>query len=301
MPRAIDPELLAEAQATRSQYSGGGNLNFYEVPEDGKKHTLRVLPGKFGKSRKSWFVASAQHWSNRKAYECPDKSGSGPCPFCDYVVELRDKEKLLKEKQKKADDAGQAKIDRQIKKLGKIIGGLIPKARYLVNVLDRDEPNHIIRVARLPKTLFTPIFDVWSEAEDIDVLDVHKGHDFKCSRAKLNGLTKYSASASLSASPVAGSEEEIEKILEKRPNLENLVKQSTFEELEAALGDAVGALNEEASRASEDNKERPKSRPPVDLGEDEDKPEPKKPEAKPETKPETKPEPEPQIMKILNR
>lgn len=296
MPRAIDPELLAEAQSDKNKYSGGGSLQFYDVPDDGKKHKVRVLPGTFGKSKKKWFVASAQHWSNRKAYECPQLSEKGPCPFCDYVKELRQKEQELKEKQKKAPEEQQAKLDRQIKKLGKIITGLVPKPRYLVNLLDRDEAGHIVRVARMPKTLFTPIFDVWESADDVDVLDPLKGHDFHVSRAKVNGLTKYSATTVLSSTPIADSQDVIDKILGGLPNLEKLVKQTDFSELETALTDAVKFLNEEASKAPAEEPAAKKA-PPVNLEEEAEeaetppaakKEEPKKAPATPKD-----PEPEP--------
>lgn len=285
MPRAVNDELMKDAQQARAAFSGGSDLNFWNIPEDGKKHLVRILPGTYGNSRQRWFVASAQHWAGRKPYECPASNGAD-CPFCTVVAQLREQEKTVKERQKKGDDATQAKCDRQLKKIGKMIRNMLPSPRFLVNVLVRADAAPVPKVLRLTKGAFDQVFEVW-ESADTDILDVNAGHDFNLTKTEVNGRTSYSAKAALSQTAVDADADKIEEILKARFDLEKLVKASSAEDLATACSEAVTTL--QAELKGEEQASDAKKAPSVNLLDDE---EPAKPAAKP---PVTKTEPTPPV------
>lgn len=225
---------------------GGPKVPYFKVDGDGENHAFRVLPGEFGESKELWFLGVAQHWVkkgvNRVPYYCPRIEDS-PCPFCDKLDEYREEEKNLKEQLKsrevKADKAKYKKLEAELKLIAKINFYVAPRSSYLINVLDREAKD--VKVFSAPKTVFSKIMGYYSE-DGPTIFDTETGHDFRIKKKKKGRATEYTLELAPKETALGPTASAIQDILDKRHNLEALIKFEEKEKLVEACEDGISSI-----------------------------------------------------------
>lgn len=250
---------------------GGTRVPYYKVDNDGESHQFRVLPGTFGESKELWFLGVAQHWvkkgSNRIPLYCPRMEDSR-CPFCDEMESFRDKESELKEalksKEVKNDKNKYREIEGELKVIAKIISYTAPRSSYMMNVLDRDDSS--VKVYSAPKTVFAKIMSHFSE-DGPEIFDVNEGHDFRIKKKRKGRSVEYPVELVPKVTPVKPTESAIQDVLDKRHEIEALIKYEDASKLKDYVKDGIESVisggsdddddyqSDSPSRESEDDSE----------------------------------------------
>ena len=220
---AIDKSLMDEIQNDQAN-SGGSKIPTWKVPADGKDHTIRILPGFFGKTKKRWYEPLVQHWGpspdgrgNNVAYPCLKEHFKKDCPFCLAWDQARDKERTLDESlQHCSDESEKDNLDRKIKKVKAAIKDLSYRRAYLHNVIDRSENTLTTRAFFAPKTVWDVFVNAFTNNPDGDIFDLEEGHDFTIKRKTENNRTSYSCSVKLKSSPLSDDDAEVKRLMKSR-------------------------------------------------------------------------------------
>ena len=239
-PQGPDSDLLEELGEDRSRSSSQQvNIPVWRVPDDGKSHLFRILPGTLGKSGKKFWLMQKQHWTiqggKRKPYDC---AGDDTCPYCRGLKEYREKESALKKDL--AADPRNRDIKHDLDVVAKIIKNCLPRDQYAFNVVVRSD-NRNVQVLQAPKTVFDVIMQYYTDYGDM-VTDEYDGNDFSVVKKKENGRTSYSTNVAPRASMLAPDEEAINDLLDHRHNLESLVREPDIARMEDAFYDMVDAV-----------------------------------------------------------
>jgi len=272
---AIDQSLLDEIQNDKEN-SGGSKTPTWKVPADGKEHTIRILPGFFGKTGKRWYEPLVQHWGpspdgrgNNIAYPClKEHFGKKKCPFCDAWEEARNEERSLDESaQHCSDDTERKRLESKLKKVKSLIKDLSFRRAYLHNVIDRSENTPITRAFFAPKTVWDVFVSAFTNNSDGDIFDPEEGHDFVIKRKTENNRTSYSASVKLKPSPVAEDQAEYKRLMTSRIDFpaEYLSTEPSVEDMQKTVDLLISGAGKRRTFQEEDVPRRRN-------GDDEDRP-----------------------------
>jgi hypothetical protein len=291
---AIDQSLLDEIQNDKEN-SGGSKTPTWKVPADGKEHTIRVLPGFFGKTKKRWYEPLVQHWGpspdgrgNNIAYPClKEHFGRNDCPFCKAWEDAKDEERKVDESlQHCSDEAERARLEKKLKKLKSSVKDLSYRRAYLHNIVDRSENTPTARAFFAPKTVWDVFVNAFTNNPDGDIFDPEDGHDFTIKRKTENNRTSYVASVKLRSSPVSDDQAEYKRIMASRvdfpkeylssePSVEDMEK--TVELLLSGSGKKRTFQEEDVPRRRDSDEDfRPKKKVVDDDDEDDFRPKKKK-------------------------
>jgi hypothetical protein len=220
---AVDKSLLDEIQNDKEN-SGGSKNPTWKVPADGKDHTIRILPGFFGKTKKRWYEPLVQHWGpspdgrgNNVAYPCLKEHFKKECPFCKAWDEAKSEERGIDESlQHCSDERERDKLENKLKRIKSAIKDLSFRRAYLHNVIDRSENTPTTRAFFAPKTVWDIFVNAFTNNADGDIFDPYEGHDFIVKRKTENNRTSYSASVKLKSSPITDDEAELKRLMKSR-------------------------------------------------------------------------------------
>lgn len=237
--RVVDEELAKEMAADRQKTSFKENVPSFR-PRDGKKEKIRILPGEFGRSGKKFYAVLTQHWvekdGKRFPFDCPRFHFDDECPYCNAADEAnRNIEEL---EQARTQDKVQIEINKRINK------ACYPRTAFAMNVIDRQEPQPIVRLYRAPKTVFAVVEGHFTN-DGPYIIDPIDGHDFNISRSTANSRTDYSTTIDLDASPLDDSEQVMEQLLDGLHNLDKLVSRPKMEEMEELLDKLIADIEDE--------------------------------------------------------
>lgn len=217
----IDLEALRKKHE-ELQNPAGGNANsdflkkFYQVPLG--TNAVRILPGK---DEESEFYAETkihrvpQPDGNTKNMHCRKIHGEA-CPMCDLYYAL------WKTGRKEDED-----LARKIK----------PRARYYMNILDRDSGD--VKILSIGVILFKKIIGAMLDPDFGDITDLESGHDFKIVKEMDGQWPKYDQSAPRPKSSELGTKQESASIMESLHDIHDLVRLEDYEDVKKATDSLV--------------------------------------------------------------
>ena len=210
---AIDLNALRAKHAELSNPGGNTNTDFLSkfVQLQEGTNAIRILPGKddetlFYAETKIHRVPSGD--GQTRNVHCRKIHGE-PCPLCDMYYGL------WKEPNKDED------LARQIK----------PRARYYMNVVDRDSGD--VKILSIGVILFKKIIAAMLDEDFGDITDLESGHDFKIVKIMEGQWPKYDQSSPRPKSSEAGSKAEIAGWMESLHDIHALVKLEDYEDVKA--------------------------------------------------------------------
>ena len=273
LEEGMDADLAEELMEEFGDLGGNSNLT-YKVPEDGDPHAIRVLPGKYGKSKKVFFRKQTQHWGPdpkgkakfNLSYTCPqyqDKAGDH-CPFCEARIVWKEKEDDFQRRVRSADtDEVRRKSEAVLEMIKKVVSALNYRQSFILDVVPRDARPSATHIFYAPKTVFEPIFRQF--AQNTDLLDPHAGHDFNITRTKVNNQVKYSVDPVLKAKPLSKDEDEIDRLLAQRHDLNKEVDFESLEDMEKSCEMLILEVKTEAKKGSGGGRKKPAPKQEDDL------------------------------------
>jgi hypothetical protein len=272
---SIDKSLLDEVQNDKES-AGGSKTPTWKVPADGKEHTIRILPGFFGKTKKRWYEPLVQHWGpspdgrgNNIAYPCLKEHFNKPCPFCKAWEDARDEERSLDESiQHCSDDTERKRLETKLKKTKSSVKDLSFRRAYLHNIIDRSENTPMTRAFFAPKTVWDVFVNAFTNNPDGDIFDPEDGHDFTIKRKTENNRTSYVASVKLRSSPIDEDPAEYKRLMTSRIDFpaEYLSVEPSFEDMQKTVESLLSGVGKKRSFQEEDiprnrrDDDRPRSR-----------------------------------------
>lgn len=155
--------------------------------------------------------------------EYPD---GADCPPCEFVGELFGSGE--KDDEKRARD-------------------LYSKHRIYINIIERDDSEAVVHTASIGPMIFNELLAIICDAEYGDITDVYDGTDIKVTRKGKDINTEYSVLAKRSTSRLAPTDEEIDAILDRAPNLLNSIPAAmSFDDMDALVQGKPAPPAEEA-------------------------------------------------------
>jgi len=211
---AIDLNALRAKHAELSTPGGNANSDFlskFVQLQDGT-NAIRILPGKdedtlFYAETKIHRVPTGD--GQTKNIHCRKIHGE-PCPLCDMYYGL------WKEPNKDED------LARQIK----------PRARYYLNVVDRDSGD--VKILSIGVILFKKIIAAMLDEDFGDITDLESGHDFKIVKIMEGQWPKYDQSQPRPKSSEAGTKAEVAAWMDSLHDIHALVKLEDYDEVKEA-------------------------------------------------------------------
>ena len=208
---AIDlNKLRAKHEQLNNPQAGNSNSDFlkkfYQIPEG--SNAVRILPWK--DEDREFYAETKIHRitgpdGNVKNHHCRKVHGE-PCPICDVYFGL------WKTGRKEDED-----LARQIK----------PRARYYMNVLDRDSGD--VKILSVGVILFKKIVGAMLDEDFGDITDPEAGHDFKIVKEMDGQWPKYDQSQPRPKASPLGSNSEVAEIMDSLHEIHDLVKLEEYE------------------------------------------------------------------------
>jgi hypothetical protein len=208
---AIDlNKLRAKHEQLNNPQAGNSNSDFlkkfYQIPEG--SNAVRILPWK--DEDREFYAETKIHRitgpdGNVKNHHCRKVHGE-PCPICDVYFGL------WKTGRKEDED-----LARQIK----------PRARYYMNVLDRDSGD--VKILSVGVILFKKIVGAMLDEDFGDITDPQEGHDFKIVKEMDGQWPKYDQSQPRPKASPLGSNSEVAEIMDSLHEIHDLVKLEEYE------------------------------------------------------------------------
>lgn len=205
------------------------------------KNVVRILPT--WTTGKPFYLKVYGHWmrTQKMSVPCLNKMKGEKCFLCEKMEEIR------------------ATHDR------KKAAGYAPGVRYLMQLVDRKDPEAGVQIFNTGASVFNSIIALLSDAEDWGpkILDLEKGHDIVIERIGEDLDTKYPSVRCRKDSSAAGVKKDALK------NLEGIITWVTYAEMQAlweqghneavALG-TDGEVEEDPSpKATDEGSQSPKS------------------------------------------
>ena len=172
-------KIRAEFEKLQASEKGGGGgdfiNNFYQIPEGDS--TVRILPRNEGwDDHKQFYAETKIHRvpignGQTKNVHCL-KTHDEPCPLCDAYYAL------WKAPYNNED------LARQIK----------PRARYYMNVVDRQDEDSPVKILSVGIILFKKIINTILDEDFGDITDVETGRDFRLNKVMEGPWPKYDQS-----------------------------------------------------------------------------------------------------------
>jgi len=210
---AIDLEALRAKHAELTQSSTGARSdflsNFIQLNEG--TNLVRILPGKdddtlFYAETKIHRIPNGE--GQIKNVHCRKMQGE-KCPLCDAYYALW---KRVNEGHKEYET-----LARQIK----------PRARYYMNVLDRDSRE--VKILSIGVILFKKVVAAMLDEDFGDITDPVEGHDFKIVKIMEGQWPKYDQSQPRPKSEKLGTPKEVATYMEQLHEIHDLVKIEDYE------------------------------------------------------------------------
>ncbi len=208
-------------------YSGGRN---YHKLVDGK-NVIRVLPP-YSEAGRFYKIIGTHRatWAGDKV-TCPNITfGRKDCPIC------KRGEKLAKAYGK---DAAKA---------------YLPKKTALINVLDMQKADGVVRVLECAPTIINPILNYMSEVESDELVDPEEGQNVTILKKKKGKKTEYEIIVRPKPYDLKANNYDIDAILESLYNLDDFPRESNSDDLYEMLDE----IQEAAERGGDDDDERPR-------------------------------------------
>lgn len=222
----VNMESIKEGQEELA-YTGGRN---YHKLVDGK-NVLRVLPPYSDAGRFYKIIGTHRAtWAGDKV-TCPNITfGRKDCPIC------KRGEKLAKAYGKDA-----AKV-------------YLPKKTALINVLDMQKADGVVRVLECAPTIINPILNYMSEVESDELVDPEEGQNVTILKKKKGKKTEYEIIVRPKPYDLKANNYDIDAILESLSNLDDFPRESSSDDLYEMLDE----IQEAAERGGDDDEDRPR-------------------------------------------
>lgn len=202
-----------DAEKSREESEAAGQGNYYKFKVG--RNTLRILPPKIG--RKDPFRVVYKHFIElpgveKMAFTCPRHEKKQFCPACAKVDELRA-------------TGIQADYD--------LAGDILAQRNVYCNVIDRDNPEKGVQIARIGKQLHEALLALRTdETNGGNFVHPVDGFDIVVTRVGTGKKdTKYTMVPARDNSPIADDVVMMEEILESMPDLEQQARMPTEEDL----------------------------------------------------------------------
>lgn len=237
-------KIRAEFEKLQASEKGGGGdfvNNFYQIPEGDS--TVRILPSK--DDEKLFYAETKIHRvpignGQTKNVHCL-KTHDEPCPLCDAYYAL------WKAPYNNED------LARQIK----------PRARYYMNVVDRQDEDSPVKILSVGIILFKKIINTILDEDFGDVTHTDTGRDFRLNKVMEGPWPKYDQSVFRPKQTAAGTKKQIAEYMDTLHDIHKLVKHEDYSELkqmaesllisgEASMGDRPSTSKEESPVGDDD-------------------------------------------------
>ena len=205
---ALDLDKIRGHRDAALEEAARRSARFFELQP--KRNVVRILPPWEGADDFSRIMA--KHWNlgpeGKTVVFCPKVSFGMPCPICDEI------DKLWKSK---PDDA--------MKEWLKTVSAT---PRFLVNVVDVNDPEAGVQIAEFPKTVLLEIWNIMVDKDTGygDITDLKNGRDILIDKVGKGLSTRYTVRAKLAASPAPAGIS-----MTDIPNLDNFVRKESYENL----------------------------------------------------------------------
>jgi hypothetical protein len=127
------------------------------------------------------------------------------------------------------DEMKEATGDR-LKELKEMVTQLYPRDMYYALVLDREKEEEGLKIWSLKKYMVTQLYNLMLDEDYGDITDPIKGHDIK-----INKEDKISIIAKPKPSRLAKTDEEIARLIEEAPDLDEVERAPDFDRLKTLL------------------------------------------------------------------
>lgn len=236
---AIDLEKMKSKLEKLENKSSGSDFNFWKPTKE--VETLRLLP-----DNDDPFVEKWMHYGiGNDSFICPKKMYGDDCPVCAFV------DKLWEEYNETKDDETR-----------NMAHNIKAKPRYYTWLVTRDEPTTPM-LWGYSKTVVQDLINIVLNPDYGDITDPQKGHDLKVSSSLKSGAKYPTTDIQVrpAKTPLLDAQDEIDELLEKRANIDDLFQVKTFDEMSESLQkffegmDGVELGEDDAVDKFSDNKE----------------------------------------------
>lgn len=222
----INMELMRKKLAIlRGEAKPESETSIWFKPQEGETN-IRIVPSPDGDPLKEMFF----HYNvgeHKGGVLCPKKNFGERCPICDFASQLwRD---------------GTENNDEETKNLAK---SLFVRTRYLSPIVVRGQENEGVKIYAYGKKAYEMLLGYILDPDYGDISDPAEGTDIKLTYTKPTkkgafpqttlGMARYT-------SKLAESQNEIVSIMNTMPDLDNIYKRYTSEEVDAILDEQMGS------------------------------------------------------------
>ena len=234
---AIDLDALRAKHEELTKPAGGGNntdflSKFFQVKEG--TNIVRILPGK---DDDSLFYAET------KIHRIPDGEGmtrnvhcrkihGEKCPLCDAYYGLWDR------------------VNKGRKEFETLARQIKPRARYYMNVLDRDTEE--VKILSVGVILFKKVVAAMLDEDFGDITDPAAGHDFKIVKIMEGQWPKYDQSQPRPKSEKLGTAQQVAAFMEQLHKIHELVKLEEYEDVKQYADNLLASHEDSPANKEED-------------------------------------------------
>lgn len=204
--------------------------------EEGKKITLRVVPyPHFQEYQKGLLFPEVYiHYGvGGRSFQCLQKNFGEECPICEYV------EGLLPH----------ARRNRELYRHVKDVSARVqPYAAVLVRGVTDDDGGPYVRLWRLNNTVYTQLMEYAVSDDYGNFYDVKNGLDIDVVYERSPGKAFPDTRISMRRreTPLAHTEEDIRDVLSRVPNISEVFRKPTHEEINKALSSMIEERNDQS-------------------------------------------------------
>jgi len=235
---AIDLDALRakheELQGNKTGENSSFLSNFFQVKEG--TNIVRVLPGKDD---------DTLFYAETKIHRIPDGDGNTKnvhcrkihgekCPLCDAYYAFWER------------------VNNGHKEFETMARQIKPRARYYMNILDRDTED--IKILSVGVILFKKIVAAMLDEDFGDITDPSEGHDFKIVKIMEGQWPKYDQSQPRPKSEPLGSTQQVAAYMEQLHEIHDLVKLEEYEDVKT-YADNLLASNQGSSKSEDSSDE----------------------------------------------
>lgn len=222
----INMELMRKKLAIlRGEAKPESETSIWFKPQEGETN-IRIVPSPDGDPLKEMFF----HYNvgeHKGGVLCPKKNFGERCPICDFASQLwRD---------------GTENNDEETKNLAK---SLFVRTRYLSPIVVRGQENEGVKIYAYGKKAYEMLLGYILDPDYGDISDPAEGTDIKLTYTKptkKGAFPQTTLKMDRYTSKLAESQNEIVSIMNTMPDLDNIYKRYTSEEVDAILDEQMGS------------------------------------------------------------
>ncbi len=232
--RSVDTARVVKDHS-RAKADTGGKTNYVKL-KDGA-NVVRVLP--------PWsdecvpYKQAAFHYGvvQKRALACPKKMHGNDCPICDEV------DRLFATGDKRDEEEARQ---------------FMSKWRVFYNVIDRSDEAAGVQVLGVGNSIHERVTSFFADPDYGDISNIDDGTDVVIDKTGSGFNTRYTTSCKRNATPLSDHDDDIDEWLDSLVDLDVIVKEYSYEDLEIAWADPeeFKRLDEDRTKLKDDDAPR---------------------------------------------